>query len=84
MFADWSFETFHRNKFRRSMILDGHACFSKHFVEFNFRGSRRIRENCENYAPQKFGAIRWFLYSNLSERIHGTGGPTGMLTHSIT
>ena len=28
------------------------------FRELNFRGLRPIRENRENYTPQKFGAIR--------------------------
>ena len=53
-FANWSFETF-----RGSAILDGRACFSKHFTELKFCGLRRIRKNRENYAPQKFGAIRY-------------------------
>ena len=48
----------------------------KHFAEINFadqrfliavpvffetfHGSRRVRENRENYAPRKFGAIRYY------------------------
>ena len=31
----------------------------KSFEELNFRGAGRIRENRENYAPRKFGAIRY-------------------------
>ena len=50
---------FRRNKFRRSTILDGRARFSKHFAKLNFRRLRRLRENRENYAPPKFGAIRY-------------------------
>ena len=56
---DWSFETFHRNKFHGSTTLDGRARFSKHFAELNFRGSKRIREKRENYVPRKFSAIRY-------------------------
>ena len=58
---DWSFETFCGNKFRGSTILDGRARFSKHFAGLNFRSSRRIRENRENYAPRKFGTIRYII-----------------------
>ena len=46
-----------------STILGGCDHFSKHFAELNFRGSRRIRENRENYVPRKFGAIR-YLYKS--------------------
>ena len=32
------------------------------FAEHNFRGQSPIRENRENYAPRKFGVIRYLLY----------------------
>ena len=31
------------------------------FRELNFRGLRSIRDNRENYAPRKFGAIRYIV-----------------------
>ena len=34
----------------------------KKFEELNFHGSRAIRENRENYAPRKFGAIRYATF----------------------
>ena len=36
-----------------------HAFFLRLFAAPNFRGSRPIREKRENYAPRKFGAIRY-------------------------
>ena len=37
------------------------AILKENFAAPNFRGSRPIREKRENYAPRKFGAIRYIL-----------------------
>jgi hypothetical protein len=43
------------------------------FAEHNFRGWRPIRENRENYAPQKFGAIRYMSSLPLLRLLHHAG-----------
>ena len=42
------------------------------FVEHNFRGWRPICENRENYAPRKFGAIRYCRKSTGNKSFPGS------------
>ena len=43
----------------------------KNLTARNFRGSEPIRENSKNYAPRKFGAIRYIGFQSFAKSSFG-------------